>query len=212
MGDIVQTPAREAEIAIAVEAQAPIERIDLLNGAEIVATRRCYTAAELGTRIRITWQGAERRGRGRQSSWQGSAALHGATITRMEPINHWNPERLLHLRDVATLEFDTITTGNFGGADLWLDRIEDTRLDIRTNHVAGEIALHALGVEDVRLDAGALDRAITVKRLPERLTRHALATTAPVTLTPGRDNPIWVRVSTIDGHRAWSSPIYLVPT
>jgi hypothetical protein len=30
----------------------------------------------------------------------------------------------------------------------------------------------------------------------------------PVPLAAGRDNAIWVRVATLDGHLVWSSPIY----
>jgi hypothetical protein len=29
-------------------------------------------------------------------------------------------------------------------------------------------------------------------------------------LAPKRDNPIWVRVQTEDGHTAWSSPVYVI--
>jgi hypothetical protein len=32
-----------------------------------------------------------------------------------------------------------------------------------------------------------------------------------VTLAPGRDNPLYVRVTQEDGHQAWSSPIYFIP-
>jgi len=45
--------------------------------------------------------------------------------------------------------------------------------------------------------------------LPDRLTQCELSTTVPIAIEPGRDNPIWLRVATLDGHMAWSSPIYL---
>ena len=58
MGDIVQTVDEEMELTIAVVAQAPIERIDVLNGTTEVKTLRPYEEPDLGNRIRIVWQGA----------------------------------------------------------------------------------------------------------------------------------------------------------
>ena len=72
------------------------------------------------------------------------------------------------------------------------------------------MALAELGLEDHTLEAGGLERKIRVIRLPDELTQCSLRRKVTVPLTKGRDNPIWVRVATADGHLAWSSPIYLI--
>ena len=54
---------------------APIERVDVLHGTQVVQTVRPFAAADLGRRVRVLWQGAEYRGRGRETMWQGKLTL-----------------------------------------------------------------------------------------------------------------------------------------
>ena len=54
---------------------APIERVDVLHGARVVQTVRPYAASDLGARVRVLWQGAEYRGRGRETNWQGKLTI-----------------------------------------------------------------------------------------------------------------------------------------
>ncbi|MCR9254988.1 MAG: DUF3604 domain-containing protein [Alphaproteobacteria bacterium] len=210
MGDIVGYGGDTLALWVDCVADAPIERIDVMNGTETVATLRGYGADDLGSRIRVVWQGAEYRGRGRQTNWVGHAAFSGCTVARMEPINAWNHERRPTLAAPDRVTWDTLTTGNFGGVDLWLeDERGDARLDIETNLVNGTLPLSEIGLEDHVLDAGGLDRAIRVFRLPGTNPHDALEGSVTVPLRPRGDNPIWVRVTTEDGFNAWSSPIFV---
>ena len=209
MGDIVRVQDGEVELAIGLATAAPIERVDVMNGADPIETLRCYRADDLGRRLRITWYGAEYRGRGRNTYWEGEIAVSGARIEAMTPVNRWNFDRPLELLDDNRIRFEAVTSGNFGGVDLLLDRAAGARVSMDTNRVSGSFAVDALGIEDLLLDAGGLERGIRLRRLPDRLRKCELATTVPVSVAPGRDNAIWVRVTTLDGHVAWSSPIYL---
>ena len=208
MGDIVETDAPEVGLEIEIAAEAPIERVDILNGAEVAQTLRCYRAEDLGPRVRFYWEGAEHKGRGRQTYWRGAARIEGARIETMERINAWNPSREIALAG-DTVRFDAITTGNFGGGDLVLDRIAGAKLVFETAHVSGSADLDALGVEDLCFEAGGLERRLRLRRLPARLGQRDLRQTVPISLSAHGDNPIWVRVQTADGHVAWSSPLYL---
>ena len=208
MGDIVQTDDAEITLALEVSALSPIERVEVRNGIEVVETLRGFSEKELGERIRVVWSGAEYRGRGRETKWKGRARFEGASIQRMEKINAWNHERRLeqHGRDVVV--FDAITTGNFGGFDVWLEDVADTRFSIETNFGALNGALSEIGLEETVLDAGGLERKIRVFRLPESNPHRTLSTEVKIPLKPDADNPLWVCVTTEDGFQAWSSPIY----
>ncbi|MCP5374082.1 MAG: DUF3604 domain-containing protein [Hyphomicrobiales bacterium] len=209
MGDIVRTGDGSVDLVIEVSAGAPIERIEVRNGSQVLETLRPYDAGDLGPRVRVVWSGAEYRGRGRQTSWKGSATFAGATVDRIAKINAWNHERLLEKTGPHTVEWDALTTGNFGGFDAWLDEGDGGRLDIATNHGDLSLDLAEVGLEDQVMEAGGLERRVRVFRLPVENPHRAMARTVAVPLKPEGDNPIWVCVTTEDGFQAWSSPIFL---
>jgi hypothetical protein len=206
MGDIVQTDDTEATLDVEVIAQAPIERVEVRNGTDVVETLRPYDASALGARIRVLWSGAEYRGRGRDTNWMGQVRFEGASIRRMEKINAWNHERLLEVDGADTVVFDAITTGNYGGFDVWLDG-GDT-VDVSTNLGALRLPFAEIGLQDRVMDAGGLERRIKVFRLPETLDRRELSGRVTIPLKPRGDNPLWVSAYTEDGFQAWSSPVF----
>jgi hypothetical protein len=209
MGDIVQTEARTVDLHVEAITHTPMERIDILNGKEVVHTLRGYGSQDIGNRIRVVWSGAKYRGRGRESRWTGQMTLKGARITRFEKINVWNPERLFEQRGDFEIVWDTITTGNFVGFDIWLDDVGEGQLVLKTNRVKANLALGKVGLEDIVFEAGGLDRKLRIFRLPETNRTFQLRDTVQLPLKPKGDNPLWVRVTTDDGFNAWSSPIYI---
>src|SRR6185369_8555735 len=93
MGDILRTADRHVTLMVQVLGSAPIERIELRRGREVLETIRPYTMPCNSRRLRVIWEGAEYRGRGRQTIWDGSATLYGNTIGEVRPINFWNPDK-----------------------------------------------------------------------------------------------------------------------
>ena len=72
MGDIARVADGEVELAIEVVGSAPIERLDIYDGLDLLETVRPYAAADLGARVRLVYEGAEYRGRARTTTWDGS--------------------------------------------------------------------------------------------------------------------------------------------
>src|SRR5208337_5582602 len=75
MGDIIRPGAIPMRLTAEIIGTSPIERVDILHGTTIAQTVRPYGTADLGRRVRVLWQGAEYRGRGRETIWQGSLKL-----------------------------------------------------------------------------------------------------------------------------------------
>ncbi len=209
MGDIVQSSASEATLKLNVLAHSPIERIEIRNGTEVLETFRPYAATDLGNRIRVIWSGAEYRGRGRQSTWTGRAVFKGCRIERLAKINAWNHERRLERCSRDTVEWDAITTGNFGGFDVWLEEGAAAELDVTTNRGAIRKPLETIGLEDTVLEAGGLERRLRVFRLPEENPHREVEHQLRISLKPEGDNPLWICVTTEDGFQAWSSPVFV---
>ena len=57
--------------------------------------------------------------------------------------------------------------------------------------------------------AGGLERAVKLQRLPDVMTEHRMALRRRVKMRPSGDTRLYVRAQHEDGHRLWSSPIYL---
>jgi len=209
MGDIARTDDAAVEVAVRTASPAPIERIDILNGTAVVQTIYGYAPADLGCRIRVVWSGAEYRGRGNRTRWQGTARFEGCRIRTVTEINNWHAHRPVRQTGSHILAWESQTAGNFCGFDVVLDQIGAGRMHIQTNHVSGVVDLAELEIAARLLEAGGLQRQIRISRLPDRNDCLELDARFEVPLKRHGDNPLWVRVTTEDGHNAWSSPMYI---
>src|SRR5215510_14741807 len=211
MGDIIRPGGMPMRLAGEVIGTAPIERVDVLHGVQVVQTARPYGASDLGRRVRVLWQGAEYRGRGRETHWDGRLMLTGNRFSRFAPVNFLNPERrVLETTTGTALAWSSVTTGNLAGVDIWLDEASRGRLSIETNIVSGDIDLALLACEAVVLDGRGLGRQISIYRLPETDWSARVALDHTARFSGGTDLPVYLRVTQADGHQAWSSPIYLI--
>lgn len=209
MGDLLVGPDATADLVLHVVGTAPVERIDFFHGTDLVSTVRPYSTDDSSRRIRIQWEGAEYRGRGRETVWDGYLELEGNSLTSLTPVNFWNPDKKVTQQNSRRVEWQSITTGGCVGIDLYMDDPGRGTMQLRTPLVEAEIAIGNIGYEDTVFDAGGLGRALRVYRLPEAETSLQVSLKQRFNLNSG-DNPLYVRVTQQDGHRAWSSPVYCV--
>jgi hypothetical protein len=211
MGDIIRPGPAMMRVAAEVIGTAPIERVDVMHGKQVVKTVRPFAPADLGRRVRVLWQGAEYRGRGRETIWQGTLTLTGNRFARFAPVNFLNPERkVAETAPGTTLAWNSVTTGNLAGIDLWLDAAHGGTLHVETSVVSAAVDLAKLGDDSVAFDGGGLGRRLDVYRLPETDWDRRLALDHTVTFAGGADLPVYIRVTQSDGNQAWTSPIYLI--
>jgi hypothetical protein len=196
---------------VRIEAASPVERVDLRRGAQTIATLRPYQREALGRRIRVIWEGAEYRGRGRMCTWDGRLEVTGNRIADFTPVNFLHLEKSLRRTQDNALEWESVTTGNFAGADILLDNASRGRLTIGTKHVNAALDIGGIGYEDTVYPAGGLGRQLRVFRLPDENPHKSFAFERDVEIDPSADSPIYVRVTLENGHQAWSSPIYFIP-
>jgi hypothetical protein len=210
MGDILRCGDDEVEFTIDLHASAPVERIEIRNGLETLETFRPFSAEDLGRRIRVIWEGSEYRGRGRETTWDGSAILEGNGFSRIEPINRYNLDKRFELSDGCRVDWESITTGGFGGFDAWLDDANAGTLKIDTALVKAEIPIVDIGLEDHVFDAGGIMRRIRVFRTPDENSHKVIKIKRRIKMENNRDNALYVCITQEDGHFIWSSPIYII--
>ena len=211
MGAIAVTREDRGKLHVEVNAAAAIESLEIRNGTEVLDVIRPHARMPLGGRVRILWSGAEYRGRGRQTIWDGRLVLEDNSIRTARPINFFNPDRRLRQISDRELAWESVTTGNFSGFDLWLTEGARGRLRLETPHASLVIEPNQLSYQPSITECGGLDRRLRVYRLPDSLSERSLSLDREVAIHAGRDNPILVCATLQDGHQAWSSPIYLVP-
>ncbi len=211
MGHIVRTGAEAIQFTFDAVGSAPIDRIDIFNGHTPLARFRGVGDATGSRRIRVLWEGAEYRGRGRQTVWDGTAAIAGNRIASAKAVNFLNADNPLVQDGPARLAWRSVTTGNMAGFDMVLDDAGAGELRVETGPASTTVAIAAIGTEDTIVEAGGLGRRLRIFRLPEQGGSTALKGTVAVTLNPGEDNPVYARVTQEDGHQAWSSPVYFIP-
>ncbi len=209
LGDIVRVNGSTAEVDVTVRAPAGIVSLELRRGTEVLRRLRPYSEDDLGSRIRLMWSGAEYRGRGRNTNWRGRADFSGASIRRFERVNRLNPEQTLDQTGSAAVVWDTVTTGNMMGFDVWLEPGDAPGVEIRTSLGNLTLAGADIGLEPAVMEAGGLERRLTVQRLPDASLPREIQLSETVEIAAEGDTPLWICATLEDGNQAWSSPMYL---
>ncbi len=107
------------------------------------------------------------------------------------------------------MAWTALTTGGFGGFDAWLADPKAGMLSIDTALVKCEIAIADIGRDDLVFDAGGIKRRIRVFRLADENPHRTLRLSRRIRLRDAGDNALYVCLTQEDGHRIWSSPIYV---
>ena len=92
---------------------------------------------------------------------------------------------------------------------LWLTETDGATLTLTTPFGTVTLPTADIGIEDTRLDYGGLERAVRLFRLPEDNGVQTFEHTLTVPIAEAGDTPIWLIVTTEDGHQAFTSPTYV---
>ena len=208
MGDVIHAGAGVPHLSVRAGGTAPIESIDVYNGAQVIKTLRPYQADELGRRVKIVWSGAEVRGRDRMVKWDGSMRVRGNAILEAVPVNFWRANHPLE-KNSHQVAWRSVTTGGLSGVILTLESADSGSLEIETHQRRVTCEIGALGLEPQVWACGGLRKEIRAYRLPEHQGSREFSFSLPLTALHEGDNPMYVRLTQEDGHMAWTSPVYL---
>ena len=210
IGDVIEAGSGVPVLRVRAVGTAPIESVEVRNGLQTIAVRKPFGEKDLGKRIKVIWSGAEVRGRARRTLWDGSLAVDADRIVGLTPINFWNPLQPPQQTSPNRLEWQSITTGGISGVILDLEKSDGGQLVLDTAQGQFRCDVSEIGIKPILWQCGGLRKQIQVYRLPDDLDSYSYEFELPLDdLTPG-DNPVYVRVTQLDGHMVWSSPIYLV--
>lgn len=213
MGSVLDVSKNELpQFRVSVQGTAPIERVEFRNAMQVLKTVRPYSAKDLSNRVKVLWQGATVRGRGRQVTWDGGLKVLRNSIRQFQTINFHNLEKACTRKSKTELEWNSLTTGGACGVILDLEKPVAGELQVETTQKKFKVPIGKLGVKGRSYDLGGLGKQISAYRLPAKNGSRAVSfdfTPKWDELKRG-DNPLYVCVVQEDGQMAWSSPIYVV--
>ncbi|KIG15641.1 hypothetical protein DB30_05389 [Enhygromyxa salina] len=211
MGSSFAVDRDRVQVTASVVGVGPIESLQLFRGRELIHEVRpaAFTNCGASRRIRLVWGGARIRGRGRRATWDGVVEIEGAHIERAQVFAFDSPMDGIQAQTDTTIELRSRTTGDLDGLDIWLDQAQRGRVVFRSG--VGELAamLGTLDANGQSASFGGLDLRASICRYPESPSERALEFTHEVELAASATTPLFVKAVQVDGHTAWSSPIYL---
>lgn len=212
MGAIARSRHARFSFSASIRGTAPIERVDLFDGLEHLETVRPWQLNGPSRRLRIVYEGAAARGRSRTVLWNGQIKIEGNRIERAQIFNNWNLDRGIRSQDAHGLEWSAVTTGNYGGIDLWLENAGQGRVSVETPFGCAELDLENWDQQEHHVDMGGIERGLRLQTLPETMEVRSLEIEREVTIADTVESRIYLHVQQEDGNRAWTSPIYLLPS
>ena len=192
-----------------VHGTAPVQSVEILrNGTRIFAARP-RSGDGSSRRIRVTWTGADGRGRRRGTDWNGGLSIEGASIVSAKTVGFDHPgERITH-RDSSSVQWTSGTAGDLDGVEIEIDGREGAVLIFEAGPARFAKSLDELGDVPWRFDAGATGRWVELECVdPDQdansvEVRHTIPTSAAV------EGAYYLRVVQKDCEMAWTSPIYV---
>jgi len=195
-------------IQVAAEGTADIEEICIVRGLETV-----YTFPEEmprdQKRIRVKWSGALIRGRARIARWDGKLRVEGAHIRAVEAFAFDSAAEYIASWDANHVAWKSVTSGDEDGLVLELDREPGARLYFDSEQTTFSVPLDQIGEGVHCVEVGGEELRVEVEFLPLGLAaKRAEFEWSDGNALPGCQ-PYYVRLTQVDGARAWSSPFYI---
>ena len=185
-----------------------IEEIRIVRGLETIYTFPEKMPRERN-RLRVKWSGARIKGRARIARWDGELRLEGGRILDAEEFAFDSAAEEITFQNEHRVAWKSVTSGDEDGVILTLEREKSARLHFSSEIVDFSIDLDKLQDEAHVVEAGGVDLQVEVEQLPlgveEPFCRFEFTDEKPL----AGCQAYYVRLTQINGARAWSSPFYI---
>jgi len=220
------------EINVDVEGTAPLERIEVYRGLDLIHTET-YGAAPTGSRVRVLWDGASKMSSYSGIVWDGYFEIADGAIGDVRTVRFDSPRSRFDRESQSRLELAGWACGYPSGIVADLDIGVDTEITVvlGSKLIIGEqfgmhgeapprrmslsdadsvritTTLRQLEQRAAKVDLGHLNRSVKVELAPEAGVDRAEFSVVDRGVAPGV-NPYWVKVVQQDMEMAWVSPVF----
>ena len=206
MGDVVKA-ARSPEMSVRVLGTAPILDIEIRKDADVVH-RNPFPQDDDTRWVRIQWSGVRIRSRDKRTTWHGTLSVSKGRIEAFLPFAFDRRDEGVQRLTDSSLRITSKTAGDIDGVFL-KPGDPDASLTFESDLISRTVALGDITPSPLVFDAGGVNQQLLFARTsPNGRPREVRFAFRPPDNAPGA---YWVRVVQVDGHMAWSSPIFLAP-
>ena len=213
MGDVVQGVTDAIQFRANVIGTDDLESIQLYQGRELIYEERpnATQSPTESNHIRISWQGSRERGRQRRVIWDGTIQFTKTEIERVELFSFDSVQEGIITQSSNEIIFKSRTTGDRDGLDIWLIDSKKGAIEFKSEAGTRAIDLSTLTDNNPKqsFDYGGVDMQLIIERYGYVESARQLNIEHTVTPSDDKLNAYYVKVIQVDGHMAWSSPIYV---
>lgn len=206
MGDVIEEP-HPVDLAVRVAGTAPLLDVEIRRNDQIL--HRYPFPCDQGTSwIRIEWGGVRIRSRAKKTDWNGTLTIQNGTIRSFLPFAFDQKGEGVRQISESALTIRSTTSGDIDGLFLQIDGTSPCLL-FHTLPIRQEIRIADLQPTIPRtFDAGGVNQRLSVFRCSPENRPMDIAFAFRDPEPPPGPHAYWVKVVQIDGHMAWSSPMF----
>ena len=156
--------------------------------------------------LRVIWQGAEYRGRGREVDWNGKVFISNNNFSNLVTINSFNHEKQIRLMNSKTIIWHSTTTGGQSGYEVLLDNLNGN-LNFEINDKKISINLKTLKEKRIVKHFGGINKQVCFSLVSKDDSDKEFIFNRKINLN--KKNGFFFKTFFRYGHIAWTSPIYI---
>ena len=206
MGDCIRKPG-DLDMTIAVTGTAGILDVEVYRDTTIIDRLRQPADAE-SDRFAIQFSGVRIRSRAKKACWNGTLSLDRGQFDAVEPFAFdCDQEGVSLSADGKTLEVISTTAGDIDGV-CFTPKDGNATLRIALGDLDTSVDLSTLTDVPLDIDAGGVNQTVRIRRVAVGERPRSVALTHRIAAdAPG--GAWWVKVTQVDGHMAWASPMFI---
>ncbi len=194
-------------VSVKVHGTKPLHAVEVMRGTECIY-RHPFADPVDDRLIKIQWMGARVKSRPKIVDWNGGLSLNkGEIIDYREYAFDYVDQGVTRINE-RELKWTSSTGGDPDGVILELDAPRDAVISFQSQPVCFQFKPSEVTAEPYVVKVGPVNQRVIVQAITKKETPKSLMFDMGVDLVDGV-NPVWVKVTQVDGSMAWSSPVYV---
>jgi hypothetical protein len=207
MGDVISNE-QPVDLSVRVASTAPLLDVEVRRDTEVI-WRYPFQLIPDNAWVRIEWSGVRVKSRSKKADWDGVIRVENGTINDFRAYAFDQPDEGIVRQSDRTLQVTSTTSGDVDGVFLSISGTSPLVV-FESDDISIKIPVKDLDQRPLIKYVGGVNLQLSFSKctLADRPTDVAFD--FPDSSPPKGSHAYWVRVVQIDGHMAWSSPIYFM--